>query len=369
MMLQGVPTLVDVKGLQLNTSMDGDPAVSAQQLLVRDWGRFQSPQGSWEECPYKRAAPMTYHCQDQSGPDRNQSHEVGGGISRALLADDACQHPGGGAPSWDPNAMMSALVDQSIVNCFTWVLFQQGKLDRYLVGDEVPNKVLFTDTWLLIVPRLVWDYPGRRMGLLAHVSAPPDTAIKAAKGISSRGNATLAFYLDDEGAADQGFGKLAGTLPHHDGVSDAEFANTLKDRTWDLHELNMSRLLTARKQAGARGKHLFTLGVGGELVAKDVSVEPDVPLRPSGFRLRVTMEIVKDSLSINVVQSDVGDINEDRLRTIGTLAAFLVEAKINNEILKDGFPLPDIPHVQVVKPGVQVVDYALSLDSSVQYVP
>ena len=47
--------------------------------------------------------------------------------------------------------MMSALVDQSIVNCFTWVLYQQGKLDRYLVGDQVPNKVLYTNSWLLVV--------------------------------------------------------------------------------------------------------------------------------------------------------------------------------------------------------------------------
>lgn len=35
MSLQGVPTTVDVKGLQLNTSMDGDPGVTAEQLIVQ----------------------------------------------------------------------------------------------------------------------------------------------------------------------------------------------------------------------------------------------------------------------------------------------------------------------------------------------
>ena len=111
--MQGIPTLIDVKGLQLNASLDGDPAVSAQQLLVRDWGRFQSPSGTWEECPYRRAAPL-----DPPPPAGTRA-------------------PQKNRNSWDPGSMMSALVDQSIVNCFTWVLYNQGKLGRYLEGDEV----------------------------------------------------------------------------------------------------------------------------------------------------------------------------------------------------------------------------------------
>lgn len=55
--VQGVPTVVDVQGLQLNTSMDGNPLITALEMSVQDWGRFQSPGGAWEECPYRRIAP------------------------------------------------------------------------------------------------------------------------------------------------------------------------------------------------------------------------------------------------------------------------------------------------------------------------
>ena len=56
--MQGVPTVVDVQGLQLNTSMDGNPLITALEMSVQDWGRFQSPGGAWEECPYRRVAPQ-----------------------------------------------------------------------------------------------------------------------------------------------------------------------------------------------------------------------------------------------------------------------------------------------------------------------
>ena len=262
---------------------------------------------------------------------------------------------------------------------------------RYLQGDEVPNKVLFTDTWLLIIPQLVWYYPGREMGMLAHVTAPPDTVIRAAQGVSSSGNATLAFYLVGDSlavqpgggkpssAADQSHGIEASVLNaqtsaefHRGGLNGREVLSDSQKRVlkaWSLSAFNASQLTSARTSADAYGKHLFTLKVGGELVAKEITIEPDLPLRPEGYRLRVAMELVKSSLYIGVEKSDIGDINEDRLMSIMTVAAFLVEAKINDEILKDGFPLPDIPHVQVINPGVQVVDFALSMDSSVQYVP
>ena len=53
----GIPTLADVKGLQLNVSLAGDPEVTPAHLLLRDWGRFQSPRGSYQECPYRRRLP------------------------------------------------------------------------------------------------------------------------------------------------------------------------------------------------------------------------------------------------------------------------------------------------------------------------
>ncbi len=53
----GIPLVADVKGLQLNVSLAGEPAVTPAHLVLHDWGRFQSPHGSWEECPYRRAPP------------------------------------------------------------------------------------------------------------------------------------------------------------------------------------------------------------------------------------------------------------------------------------------------------------------------
>ena len=42
-LLAGIPRTLDVKGLELNISLAGDPLVTADALVVRDWGRFQSP--------------------------------------------------------------------------------------------------------------------------------------------------------------------------------------------------------------------------------------------------------------------------------------------------------------------------------------
>lgn len=53
----GIPTVADVKGLQLNVSLAGDPEVTPAHLLLRDWGRFQSPRGAFQECPYRRRLP------------------------------------------------------------------------------------------------------------------------------------------------------------------------------------------------------------------------------------------------------------------------------------------------------------------------
>lgn len=47
-LLLGVPTTVDVQGLQLNTSLARSPAVTPQKLTVWDWGRFQNPDLRWQ---------------------------------------------------------------------------------------------------------------------------------------------------------------------------------------------------------------------------------------------------------------------------------------------------------------------------------
>jgi hypothetical protein len=45
------------------------------------------------------------------------------------------------------------------------------------------------------------------------------------------------------------------------------------------------------------------------------------------------------------------------------------QAEINESVLKDGFPLPDIPHVRFVDPDLSFQQYAVRLAANVQYVP
>ena len=90
--VQGVPVVVDIQGLHLNTSMDGNPLITPLQMSVQDWGRFQSPGGAWEECPYRRVAPQgapgsnaTAEGSRQEGLEGEGSHVA----SRKLYAQPA----------------------------------------------------------------------------------------------------------------------------------------------------------------------------------------------------------------------------------------------------------------------------------------
>lgn len=58
------------------------------------------------------------------------------------------------------------------------------------------------------------------------------------------------------------------------------------------------------------------------------------------------------------------------------LSAYLVrqrlcvlQAQINDGLLRDGFVLPDIPHVHVLAPNLTFVPNAVRLDGDVAYVP
>ena len=74
-------------------------------------------------------------------------------------------------------------------------------------------------------------------------------------------------------------------------------------------------------------------------------------------------------MAAQVLSSDVGDVNEARLQLLFSVVAFLLQAEINESVLKDGFPLPDIPHVRFTDPDLTFVQYAVKLGASVQYVP
>ncbi len=58
--LAGIPKTIDVKGLELNISLAGDPLVTPEALIVRDWGRFQNPNGESSGGPPKSVATDEY---------------------------------------------------------------------------------------------------------------------------------------------------------------------------------------------------------------------------------------------------------------------------------------------------------------------
>lgn len=64
----------------------------------------------------------------------------------------------------------------------------------------------------------------------------------------------------------------------------------------------------------------------------------------------------------------MGEVIEARLELLVSLVAFLLQAEINESVLKDGFPLPDIPHVHFVDADLSFVKYAVMLAANVQYV-
>ena len=70
-----------------------------------------------------------------------------------------------------------------------------------------------------------------------------------------------------------------------------------------------------------------------------------------------------------VLSSDVGEVIEARLELLVSLVAYLLQAEINESVLKDGFPLPDIPHVHFVDLDLAFAEYAVKLAANVQYVP
>ena len=97
------------------------------------------------------------------------------------------------------------------------------------------------------------------MGLQANVSAPPATSIDVERGVVTDGAATLSFFL---ASATSGSGAGAG----------------------------------ASASGPARGPHLFTLEVAGQLAASRLALEPDAPGRPAGYRLAVDMQLVLPAL-------------------------------------------------------------------------
>eukprot|EP00891_Asterochloris_glomerata_P008848 jgi/Astpho2/8848/fgenesh1_pg.00129_%23_34_t len=138
-LLLGIPTVVKLHGFTLNTSLAGQPEVTADHLRVQDWGEFEM--GPDEQCPYER------------------SH----GLQQAVMKAVAELLKGG-----------------------------SGASGVHAGSNQVPI-ALDTDSWASIVPDLAKKYPHQHMMLDAGVLGPLATTINAAHGIVSMGNATLSF--------------------------------------------------------------------------------------------------------------------------------------------------------------------------------
>lgn len=282
-LLAGVPTTVDLEGFHFNTSLAGDPIVEPTQITVKDWGRFRL---TGTECPYERPS------------DFNLPHAVR-------------------ASNLDEPPMFIAQIDETIIDCFTWVLQRKGLLTRSFTSDEVPI-ALETNNWAAVIPQLVVKYPNQKM-LLVVTAETLLTHITANRGVVTSGNATLDFALDTQ---------------------DPE----------------------------TKGQGLFSLAIQAEIAATKIWVESGQP--KSDWRLMVHLEIVSDSIKVQVLSSAVGHVNAAAMQSsIRYIAGNIMQQWVNDTLLRDGFALPDIPHVHVQQPAITFEDAYLSVEADVQYIP
>ena len=279
-LLAGVPTITDLQGLQFNTSLAGDPTVEPDRITVKDWGRFRLPS---QECPYQRAATW---------------------ISPTTKDDKA--------------PMFIADIDESIIDCFTWVLQERNILQKHFRSADVPV-ALQTDNWAGVVPGLPKQYPGQNMTLDVATAEPLLTTITKKRGVVISGNATLLFALDSE---------------------DTDMA----------------------------GQPLFELAIQSEIEATKIWVESGQP--DCDWRLMIKLQIVSDSIKVEVLSSEIGLVKADALQSsIRWLAGSIAQTWINGQLLKKGFALPDIPYVQIQQPVITFDEGYLSVAADVKYIP
>lgn len=283
-LLAGVPTVVSLEGFEFNTSLAGDPIVLPTQITVKDWGRFRLTDA---ECPYERTA--------------------GFDVPHMMQANNADEPP-----------MFIARIDETIIDCFTWVLQQKGLLKRHFTSAEVPI-ALDTNNWAAVVPQLVAKYPNQKMLLDVATAEPLLTHITATRGLVTSGNATLSFLLDSQDPSQQGL-------------------------------------------------KLFALAIQSKIAATKVWVESGEP--KTDWRLMVHLEVVTDSINVQVLESSVGQVNAAAMQSsIQYLAGHIMQQWVNDTLLRDGFALPNIPHVHVQQPAITFQDAYLSVEADVQYVP
>ena len=116
------------------------------------------------------------------------------------------------------------------------------------------------------------------------------------------------------------------------------------------------------------GKPLFGLGLQSQIAARRIWVESGQPA--CDWKLNLELEIVTDSIKVDVLRSAVGEIKADALQSsIRWLASSIAQTWINGQLLKNGFALPDIPFVQIQQPRISFNEGYLSVAADVKYVP
>lgn len=153
------------------------------------------------------------------------------------------------------------------------------------------------------------------------IAAPPNTSVDAGRGVVTFGNLTLAFHLApndtsnepswdvplpsgwsggqlvDEAAAEQL--RAAAERLRSAAAGPGAARSQRSDPPSELGALRR-RLAEGAAMGAPGGSHLFTVGISGEIVASRLSLEPDIPDRPEGYRLGITMALVLDSLRTQV---------------------------------------------------------------------
>ena len=116
------------------------------------------------------------------------------------------------------------------------------------------------------------------------------------------------------------------------------------------------------------GKPLFGLGLQSQIAANKIWVESGKP--DCDWKLKIQLQIVTDSIQVQVLSSTVGEIKADALQSsIRWLASSIAQTWINGQLLKSGFALPDVPFVQIQQPSISFNEGYLSVAADVKYLP
>ncbi|KAK9836431.1 hypothetical protein WJX74_000376 [Apatococcus lobatus] len=352
-----LPTLVDARGFELNISMAGSPrGDGAGHITFQDWGIFQNPKGQPWQCPIQQQS--TLDAKSTLGP-QNKIFKDTARPSQKLQWSQAASLPAvqplagnrsSAAPvpalkarlqeadgATDQDTMLRFAASESLLNCFSWAAQTQGLLNQTLQGPDILGQFARTDAWWAVVPQLASDYPNQELALHLWDPLLPHTSIHGHKGIITTGTGSVSFHLAPPANSSQS--------PQEGGIRGVE----------------------SSQYAAALGKELFALEVGASVTVTKLELSPDDSVCPGGLRLDTAVQVDHSSLSVKVVDSQIGRIGPLGLQLGLQLAAAAIEAQMNLVILKDGFLLPCAPHFRPANTSLHLEPGTLVLQTDIQY--